>query len=115
MIKSNRDKIIEQTMDVVKKVSIAIQNRIEKIMQQNNLKLCYFVVDTIKALVPTVKFTTSKMKITQEAFSNHLLGILDMQLKKLKNYFRRSETTSSESGQSDENVYKPTSNNTFNY
>ncbi len=36
MLKSNRNHIIEQTAEVVKQESISIQNRIEKIMQQNN-------------------------------------------------------------------------------
>jgi hypothetical protein len=66
-------------------------------MQQNNLKLCYFVVDTIKALVPAVKFTIRKMKIIQKAFINRQLG--DIQIDNLKNYYRRNETGNSESGE----------------
>ena len=78
-------------------------------MQQNNLKLCYYEVDTIKA----VKFTTSKMKIIQEAFISHQLG--DIQIDNLKKYYCRNETGNSESGQSGENEYRPLNNITSNW
>jgi hypothetical protein len=112
MLTNNKDQIIKQTTDVVKQESVAIQKRIDKIMQQNNLKLCYFVVDTIKALVPAVRFTTSKMKIIQEAFISHQLG--DIQIDNLKNYYCRNETGNSETGQSGENEYRPFNNFTSN-
>ena len=54
-------------------------------MKLNNSKLCYFVVNTIKTLVPSVKFSVSKMKLIQEAFSNYQLG--EIKLENLKNHF----------------------------
>jgi hypothetical protein len=108
MLTNSKDQIIKQTKDVVKQESVALQKRIDKIMQQNNLKLCYYEVDTIKA----VKFTTSKMKIIQEAFISHQLG--DIQIDNLKKYYCRNETGNSESGQSGENEYRPLNNITSN-
>ena len=78
MLASNKDQIIKQTSDVIKQESVAIQKRIDNILKINNLELCYFVVDTVKTLVPSVKFTASKMKIIQEAFSNYQLGEIQL-------------------------------------
>jgi hypothetical protein len=85
LLTSNKDLIIKQTTDVIKQESIAIQNRIESIMKLNNSNLCYFVMNTIKTLVPSVKFSVSKMKVIQEAFSNYQLG--EIKLENLKNHF----------------------------
>jgi hypothetical protein len=57
ILASNKDQIIKQTSDVIKQESV----------------------------VPNVKFTVSKMKVIQEAFSNYQLG--EIQLDKLKNHF----------------------------
>jgi hypothetical protein len=85
LLTANSDQIIRQTTDVIKQESIAIQNKIENILKMNNIKLCYFVVNTVKTLVPGVKFNANKMKIIQEAFSNYQLG--EIKLDNLKNHF----------------------------
>jgi hypothetical protein len=78
MLAATKDQMIKQTSDVIKQESVAIQKRIDNILKINNLKLCYFVVDTIKTLVPSVKFTAPKMKIIREAFSNYQLGEIQL-------------------------------------
>jgi hypothetical protein len=102
ILAANKDQLIKQTSDVIKQESIAIQKRIVNILNINNLKLCYFVVDTIKTLVPNVKFTAPKMKIIQEAFSNYQLG--EIQLDNLKNHFCSTDNNLLNKNESDPSV-----------
>jgi hypothetical protein len=102
MLAATKDQMIKQTSDVIKQESVAIQKRIDNILKINNLKLCYFVVDTIKTLVPSVKFTAPKMKIIREAFSNYQLG--EIQLDNLKNHFCSTDNNLLNKNESDPSV-----------
>ena len=69
------EKIIkERTEEIVKRESLETIKSIERIMKMNNMKLCYFVIDTIKTLIPTVKFSKEKIESIATTFKNHELG-----------------------------------------
>ena len=43
-------------------------------MKQNNTNLCYFIINTIKTLVPNVQFCNTIMSYIEKAFSEYKLG-----------------------------------------
>jgi hypothetical protein len=66
--------IIKQTEEIIKRESVETIKTIERILKLNNMKLCYFVIDTIKALVTNVKLTNVKIESIAGAFRDHELG-----------------------------------------
>ena len=77
LLVSNNTTLNKQTEEIVKRESAESIKTIEKIMSINNQKLCYFVIDTIKLLVPSVKFSETKLKCIEKAFSSHQLGYVN--------------------------------------
>lgn len=88
MLISNNAIIKEQTKTIVKEESTAIIDRINFIMKQNNTNLCYFIIQTIKTLVPSVKFDSTKMSHIEKAFNDYKLG--DIKSDKLNEHFCRN-------------------------
>lgn len=78
MLTRNNSVLLQQTEEIVKNESKVILNHIDRILKLNNMKLCYFVIDTIKTLMPSVKFSVNKMKLIQETYSRHQLGNINV-------------------------------------
>jgi hypothetical protein len=89
LISANSANIIQSTKELVEKESNEIVKSIDNILKKNNMKLCYFVVDAIKSLVPSVSFSKSKMEYISAAFSHHELG--NVQAEHLNKYFLKND------------------------
>ena len=85
MLISNNAIIKEQTRTIIKDESELIIERINNIMKQNNMNLCYFIIKTIQTLVPSVKFSSTKMSIIKKAFNEYKLGEINSD--KLNDHF----------------------------
>jgi hypothetical protein len=85
-----KDKVINEKLDNLLAVTIAkdeLKSSIEKINKSiseisatiaiNNMKLSYFIIDTIKILFPTVQMSNEKSKAIVESFNFHQLGSLE--------------------------------------
>jgi hypothetical protein len=110
MLTRNNSVLLQQTEEIVKNESKVILNHIDRILKLNNMKLCYFVIDTIKTLMPSVKFSVNKMKLIQETFSRHQLG--NINVNNLTEHYclkERDENLDDSEDQDDAN-YKPVQN-----
>jgi hypothetical protein len=89
LISANSANIIQSTKESVEKESNEIVKSMDNILKRNNIKFCYFVIDTIKSLVPSVSFSKSKMEYISAAFSHHELG--NVQVEHLNKYFLKND------------------------
>ena len=81
MLETNNELLVKNTTSIIKQELSEMQKSIDKIMahiKTNNLKLVYFVIDSIKALVPKIQFSKSNLRIIQDSFSQHQLGKIEI-------------------------------------
>ena len=74
IIEQTKAIVKEETKTIVKEECTAVIERIKTIMKQNNTNLCYFIINTIKTLVPNVQFCNTIMSYIEKAFSEYKLG-----------------------------------------
>jgi hypothetical protein len=82
-------------------------DRIMENMKRNNLKLCYFIIDTVRTFVPNVKFSEEKINIIKNSFEQHQLGKIESN--HLNHYYRGSKLL--EEDEEDTNDYYRARNN----
>jgi hypothetical protein len=73
----------------------------------NNLRQTYFMIDTIKAIIPSTKISEKAIKTIAESFNKHGLGKLDED--QLNHYYRNTKLVNPDVD--DEHVkYQPKNN-----
>jgi hypothetical protein len=113
MLTRNNSVLLQQTEEIVKNESKVILNHIDRILKLNNMKLCYFVIDAIKTLMPSVKFSVNKMKLIQEAFNRHQLGNINVNNLTEHYCLKERDKNLDDSEDQDDANYKPVQNELF--
>jgi hypothetical protein len=97
--------INENTEKVIKQEMIPIQKSIDHIMvnmKMNNMKMCFFVIDVIKQLVPSVVVSDEKLKFIHDCYSFHELGKIEMN--SLTAYYSKKNGPNGQNGNNGTNV-----------
>lgn len=67
------NKLAEQTIII----TAVIKANIESALKYNNIKICYLIIDAVKACLPNCQIKKEQVAVIAKAFKRHELGSVD--------------------------------------